>query len=78
MAAADPLLTPAQVGLDLGLSVRTLANKRSNPERYGPGPRYVKVGRLVRYQRSAIDRWIEQNTHDCTPVPELTRRRRAS
>lgn len=75
MSAADPLLTPAETAAELGLAVKTLANKRSHPERYGPGPRYVKAGRYVRYRRSAIDRWIEANTHDRTPMPDRARRR---
>ena len=30
--------------------------------RVGGGPEYVKIGRLVRYKRSALDAFIERNT----------------
>lgn len=38
----------------LGLSLRTLANKRSN----GTGPRYVKAGRIF-YYRADLDEWLQ-------------------
>jgi excisionase family DNA binding protein len=30
----------------------------------GGGPRFVKVGRHVRYRRADVERWLEVNTHD--------------
>ncbi len=54
---SDDLLTPSELAVMLGMSVRTLANWRST----GKGPPYVKIGveppeghqdrRKVRYQR---------------------------
>lgn len=32
----------------------------------GTGPRFVRVGRHVRYQQSDIDRWLTSNAADCT------------
>lgn len=65
MNAPDTLLTPAQAGVILGLSAKTLANLRS----VGGGPRYVKLGpppkpgrrdnRSVRYEPEALDEWTE-------------------
>lgn len=57
------LLTPAELAVMLGMSVRTLANWRSN----GRGPKYLKVGpeppadrqdrRRVRYERDTAEKW---------------------
>jgi predicted DNA-binding transcriptional regulator AlpA len=33
----------------------------------GDGPRYVRVGRLVRYRASDIDAWIEAHASDTGP-----------
>lgn len=57
------LLTPNELAVMLGMSVRTLANWRST----GKGPPYLKIGveppegkqdrREVRYQRDVAERW---------------------
>lgn len=57
------LLTPAELAVMLGMSVRTLANWRST----GKGPPYLKIGveppeghqdrRKVRYQRQVAEKW---------------------
>ena len=41
----DPLLHPAQVAKLLGVSLSWLAKSRLN----GTGPRFIKIGRAVRY-----------------------------
>lgn len=69
------LLTPVEVAAELGMAPRTLANKRSNPDRHGAGPRFVKVGRLVRYRRADLESWLAANAHDRTPMPDRGRRR---
>jgi predicted DNA-binding transcriptional regulator AlpA len=58
--ASDPerLLNEIQAADLLRLSSRTLQAWRSQ----GVGPEYVKAGRAVRYRRSAIIAWTEQNT----------------
>lgn len=38
----------------LGCSVRTLERYRVS----GEGPRFVKIGRLVRYRASDLDAWL--------------------
>lgn len=46
-------LTPAAVADALGLTVKTLANWRSN----GEGPSFVKIGSRVRYEAEAFEAW---------------------
>ena len=53
----DPLLSPEDVAGNLGVSVQTLASWRSNGRYDLP---YVKIGRLVRYRKSAIDDFISE------------------
>jgi predicted DNA-binding transcriptional regulator AlpA len=40
----------------------------------GRGPAYIKIGRAVRYRRSAIDAWLAENTR----IPEEEARRTPS
>ena len=49
-------LTPAQVSQRTGFSVSTLANWRS----LGIGPASVKVGTRIRYDETAVDRWMRE------------------
>jgi predicted DNA-binding transcriptional regulator AlpA len=46
-------MRPDEVADHIGISVKTLANWRV----FGDGPDFVKVGRLVRYEPSAVDAW---------------------
>jgi excisionase family DNA binding protein len=32
----------------------------------GDGPRYSKIGRLVRYRRAALDEWLSENERNHT------------
>jgi predicted DNA-binding transcriptional regulator AlpA len=50
----DPLLHPAQVVKLLAVSPSWLAKSRLN----GTGPRFIKVGRAVRYAMSAVREYI--------------------
>jgi predicted DNA-binding transcriptional regulator AlpA len=50
----DPLLHPAQVAKLLAVSPSWLAKSRLN----GTGPRFIKVGRAVRYAMSAVREYI--------------------
>jgi predicted DNA-binding transcriptional regulator AlpA len=50
----DPLLHPAQVAKLLGVSSSWLAKSRLN----GTGPRFIKIGRAVRYGQSAVRDFI--------------------
>jgi transposase len=53
------LLSPEQVEAEYGIPVGTQAVWRCTG-RYGLS--YIKMGRLVRYDRSAIESWLESRT----------------
>lgn len=59
---ADNLITPKQLAERLSVSVAQLANWRYR----GVGPKFVKMGKLVRYQESAVEAWLQDNTHQQT------------
>lgn len=44
-------------------SPNTLAQWRSQG---GRGPKFVKLGKLVRYERATLDAWLAANTHTGT------------
>jgi predicted DNA-binding transcriptional regulator AlpA len=52
------LRSPDFVARRLQMSLRTLERKRAD----GTGPRFVKVGRLVRYTDHDCDVWIAART----------------
>jgi predicted DNA-binding transcriptional regulator AlpA len=69
----QPLLDSRSAARLVGVSVRTL-------ERYrlaGTGPRFSKLGRLVRYRSSDLETWVQLNICDSTsasnPPSELLR-----
>jgi predicted DNA-binding transcriptional regulator AlpA len=55
----DPgeLLTEEQLALKGSFSRRTLQGWRTQ----GKGPRFVKLGRLVRYRAADVHEWLEAN-----------------
>lgn len=50
----DPLMTQRQTADYLGKVERTLERWR----RDGVGPRYLRVGRTIRYRRADVDAWL--------------------
>jgi predicted DNA-binding transcriptional regulator AlpA len=58
----DPLLHPKNAAKVLGVSESWLAKSRVT----GDGPRFVKVGRAVRYPLSAIRDYIKSRTRGST------------
>jgi excisionase family DNA binding protein len=54
----DELLTNAEVARILGITPRTLENWRQQ----GRGPEYLKDGKVVRYERAAVERYIASMT----------------
>jgi excisionase family DNA binding protein len=58
----DSLLNQKQAAHVLGVSVRTLERHRVS----GTGPRWVRLGRLVRYRQSDLDGWVESNLRTST------------
>lgn len=65
------LLTPEATADLLGVSVDTLSDWRCSRVQ---GPRYVKVGRLVRYQECDIREWL--STRVCQNTGTYPRHRR--
>lgn len=61
-AVKDQKLTTEEAAAQLGVAPKTLENWRS----IGRGPRYVKVGSLVRYPQSEIDAYLKKNTRTHT------------
>jgi predicted DNA-binding transcriptional regulator AlpA len=58
----DPLLHPEEVAKLLGVSLSWLAKSRLA----GTGPRFVKIGRAVRYLESAVLEFVKANTRTST------------
>jgi predicted DNA-binding transcriptional regulator AlpA len=58
----DSLLNQKQAAHVLGLSVRTLERHRVA----GTGPRWVRLGRLVKYRQTDLTAWIESNVRTST------------
>lgn len=60
----EPLLYEAQAAKLLAVSPAWLQRKRWE----GEGPAYVRHGRAIRYEQSAIDAWID--AHRIAPMGE--------
>jgi hypothetical protein len=58
----DPEAAGVYLGGSKPISKQTLAIHRLR----GTGPRFVKVGRLVRYRRSDLDAWIAARVRGST------------
>lgn len=54
----DDWMTPAELAQELDIPVRNLEQWRY----LGKGPDYAKLGKHVRYRRSAVDAWVKANT----------------
>ncbi|HEX7082024.1 MAG TPA: helix-turn-helix domain-containing protein [Gammaproteobacteria bacterium] len=54
----DPLLRQEAVAEYIDVSMATLEKWRKT----GRGPAHIRVGRLVRYRQSDLDRWLRQQT----------------
>jgi predicted DNA-binding transcriptional regulator AlpA len=61
LAPSSPLsalMPQSAVALRLGVSERTLERKRCD----GTGPRFIRVGRAVRYTERDLVEWLESQT----------------
>ena len=56
------ILTTRQAAHYLGLSMTTLNKWRC----YGFGPKYLKLGRAVRYRQEELDRYLESRLYRST------------
>jgi predicted DNA-binding transcriptional regulator AlpA len=61
-AAANTLLNSEDAAQILGCSARTLASWRIA----GDGPKFVAVGRLIRYRRGDLEEWLQSRTRTIT------------
>lgn len=61
-APREALASPSEVAEYLGTSVPVLAKWRY----HGRGPRFVTVGRSIRYRWSEVDAWLANNTRSQT------------
>jgi excisionase family DNA binding protein len=62
--STNEMFNEDQAAQFLGVSVRTIQSWRVT----GSGCPYVKLGRAVRYQKSKLIEWIEQNTRITTTL----------
>jgi len=53
------LIDEPALATKLGVSRSTLQSWRYN----GRGPRYIKLGRMVRYRTADVDEFLRDNTH---------------
>jgi predicted DNA-binding transcriptional regulator AlpA len=62
---ATELLTQETLAVELKMRPQSLADWRHR----GKGPDYIKVGQLVRYRRSDVQRWLDTRavSHQETP-----------
>jgi predicted DNA-binding transcriptional regulator AlpA len=58
----DELLTGREAAALVRLSERTMERHRTA----GTGPRYIALGRAVRYRRRDLHDWIERGTRQST------------
>lgn len=59
--ASDALLTPADFATYLGIRPRTFATWRAAGKL---PPADLSIGKVVRWRRATIDRWLRQQTED--------------
>ena len=62
MPADETIVTSKAVAAHLQVGVQTLAKWRSE----GRGPRYLRMGRAIRYRMSDIDEFIKNNVTEPT------------
>ena len=55
----DFLMDTAALAAYLGVSERTIANWRAE-SRDQSGPRFYRIGALVRYRKSDVDAWLAE------------------
>lgn len=62
MRDLETLLNQRQAAAKLGLSVRTMERHRVA----GTGPRYIRMGRLVRFRPSDLAAWVDASARNST------------
>lgn len=62
MVSEHKLLTVKALSQYLGISEDTLSKYRTK----GTGPKYLKLGRVIRYKLSDVHEWIEEKIQNQT------------
>jgi len=65
----DDLLTPREAAAVVRLQPQTLAKHRC----CGTGPRFKKLGRVVRYSLADLQAWLDRNTFSNTAEADLSK-----
>lgn len=60
MSPTTQLIAPEEVAAYLGISPDTINTFRKQ----GRGPRYTRVGKLVRYRLEDVEEWLARHTVD--------------
>ena len=63
----EKLLTTQEVATWLGIQRCTLEKARST--RLGDFPPYLRIGRAIRYRRSAVEQWLSCREFDVDGAP---------
>lgn len=58
----EKLYTPKELAEWRGTTVATLAQERYK----GTGPKFIKLGKTVRYSETHVKEWLDANTHQRT------------
>jgi excisionase family DNA binding protein len=53
---AEPLLGTSELAEEFGVPIKTIYQWRWK----GTAPRAIKVGRYVKYRRSDVERWLDE------------------
>jgi predicted DNA-binding transcriptional regulator AlpA len=67
----DRVVNQKEAATLLGVSTRTLERHRVT----GTGPRFTKLGRLVRYRQQDLADFVDRNLHTSTSEESLTANR---
>lgn len=62
VTARSRMMNSPELAEEIGVPVQRLAVWRME----GTGPRYVKLGRSIRYRSSDVQAWLEANTVETT------------
>jgi predicted DNA-binding transcriptional regulator AlpA len=57
------LLDTPDLATELKASEPTIISWR----RLGTGPDFIRVGRMIRYRRTDVDRWLQEHTQRLSP-----------
>ena len=68
-------LTEIEAAAYIGMSPSFLRQSRTNGDRVNrtPGPKYIKIGRAVRYFKEDLDAWLEAHRRAPLRQPNMPR-----